>query len=120
MSARLDVVTHGFILDEVEARRINHQLAALGDRLAVRPDARVLLRLREYPAQRRFTADLRVQLGPLGAHLVSRQDGSLPGQAARRAVDDVERQLERKVAGQRGDPSFGVPSRRRPPPPPGA
>jgi hypothetical protein len=58
--------------------------------------------------------DLRVQLGPLGAHLVSHQRAGTTAHAVRLAVEDVERQLERRHADQRGEASFGVPSRREP------
>jgi hypothetical protein len=30
------------------------------------------------------------------------------------AIEDLERQLERRLAGQRGEPTYGVPSRRLP------
>ena len=64
--------------------------------------------------QRRVTADLRVQLGPLAAHLISHQAAESADLAARLAVEDVERQLERRLAKQRGQPTYSVPSRRLP------
>jgi hypothetical protein len=58
--------------------------------------------------------DLRLELGPLGSHLISHQAAETADRAVRLAVEDVERQLERQLAVQRGEPSFGVPSRREP------
>jgi hypothetical protein len=55
----------------------------------------------------------RVQLGPLGPTLASSQAAPTPDRAAHLAIQAIERQLERLVAGQRGEPSYGVPSRRR-------
>jgi hypothetical protein len=68
--------------------------------------------LTAHPMQRRVEADLRVRLTPLGAHIVSHQAAPTTDQAVRLAVEDVERDLERKHAEQRGEPSYGVPSRR--------
>jgi hypothetical protein len=59
------------------------------------------------------SASLRLQLGPLGPTLASVQHAQTPDRAARLAIQAIERQLERMVAGQRGESSFGVPSRRR-------
>jgi hypothetical protein len=64
--------------------------------------------------QRQVEVDLRVQLGTLGSHLISHQGAETVDRAVRLAVEDVERQLERQHAVQRGEPSFGVPSRRLP------
>ena len=71
----------------------------------VNPDARVA-----FPGK----TGLRVQLGPLGPTLTSSQAASTPDRAAHLAIQAVERQLERLVAVQRGEPTYGVPSRRRP------
>lgn len=55
-----------------------------------------------------------MKLSPLGSHLISHQGAETVDRAVRIAVEDVERQLEREHAMQRGEPSFGVPSRRLP------
>lgn len=79
-----------------------------------RPEPKAVLVLTKHSAQRRVEADLRVQVGPLGSHLVSHQAAQTPDQAVHLAVTDIERQLDRQLATMRGDPSFGVPSRRLP------
>jgi hypothetical protein len=55
-----------------------------------------------------------VHLGVDGAELVSHQSGETAEQAARLAVEDVERQLERYAATLRGEPAYHTPSRREP------
>lgn len=101
-------------LDEGEEQRIYRHLRSLERRLTKRPAPRAVLLLKGHAAQRRVEADLRLQVGPLGSHLISHQWGETAGQAVRLAVEDVQRQLERLVATQRGEPTFGVPSRRLP------
>jgi hypothetical protein len=64
-------------------------------------------------AEREIVASLRVQLGPLGPTLASSQTAPTPDRAAHLAIRAIEHQLERLVAAQRGEPSYGVPSRRR-------
>jgi len=49
--------------------------------------------------------------------LISHQVDETLHRAARRAIADAERELERRLAKQRGEPSFGIPSRRRTAPP---
>ena len=46
--------------------------------------------------------------------MVSHNSGETAEQAARLAIEDVERQLERYMATLRGEPAFGTPSRREP------
>ena len=112
LSTRLDL--EGLSLAEVDQRRIRAHLLSLERRLRDRPEPSASLTLRQHTDQRLVAADLRVELGPLGPTLVSHQSAETPNQAARRAVEDVERQLERRVAEQRGSSTFGVPSRREP------
>lgn len=106
--------TTGIELTEAEDRRIQHQLEVLERRLEHHPEPSASLRLTGHPAQRQVEADLRVQLSPLGPHLVSRRAAETVDRALHLAVEDVERQLERRHAKQRGEPSFGVVSRRLP------
>lgn len=93
---------------------MHRQLAMLGRRLVHRPEPIAVLSLSGPNGQREIEASLRVQLGPLGPTLTSSQAAQTPDRAAHLAIHAVERQLERLVAGQRGEPSYGVPSRRRP------
>ncbi len=101
-------------LSELERRRIERRLKALERRLVNHPEPLITLVLRAYPARRELEADLRVQLGPLGRHLVSHQTAETADHAVRLAAVDIQRQLERQHARQRGEPTFGVPSRRLP------
>jgi ribosome-associated translation inhibitor RaiA len=101
-------------LPATEHRRIMRHLEALDRRLVHHPDPSADVVIKRHPTRRQFDVDLRVQLGPHGQHLISHQIGVTAAHAVRLAVEDVERQLERKHAMQRGEPSFGVPSRRLP------
>jgi ribosome-associated translation inhibitor RaiA len=101
-------------LTEAEVRRIRRKLETLGRRLThhPKPIAEVVLKAR--PARRQVEAKVRVRLGPLGGHLVSSQAAETADCAVRLAMEDLERQLDRRLAGQRGEPTYGVPSRRLP------
>jgi ribosome-associated translation inhibitor RaiA len=114
MTLETTLRTHGMTLTDAERQRIDHHLAALDRRLTHRPSPTAVLVLEEHRNRRQIEANLRVQVGPLGDHLVSHQTAETVDRAVRLAVEDVERQIERKVAGQRGEPTFGVPSRRLP------
>lgn len=100
--------------DPAEEKRITHQLDVLERRLPHEPEPLADLVVAFNTGQRRFTADLRLQLNPLGTQLVSHQSAETADRAVRLAVDDLKRQLERHHAQQRGESSYGVPSRRLP------
>ncbi|MBI3972383.1 MAG: HPF/RaiA family ribosome-associated protein [Chloroflexi bacterium] len=110
-------------LSDTERRHIDGQLRSLERRLAHHPEPAAVLTFTPHPDQRQIEVDLRVQLSPLGQHLISHQAAETAEHAVKLAVDDVERQLERRHAMQRGEPAYGVPSRRLPahlrPHPPG-
>jgi hypothetical protein len=108
------IKTVGVALNAEDERRIQHQFEALERRLIHHADPKLELVLTGHPGRRAVEADLRVQVSPLGNHLISKQAAETANQAVRLAVKDVERQLERRHATQRGEPTFGVPSRRRP------
>jgi hypothetical protein len=118
---RLD--TDGIALSELDRWRIRRRMRALERRLVHHPDPLATLVLRPSAGGREVQADLRVRLGPLGRHLVAHRTAEAPAHAVRLATEDVARQLERQHAVQRGEPTFGVPSRRLPahlrPHPPG-
>jgi ribosome-associated translation inhibitor RaiA len=114
MALEIKLQLHGLALTGAEERRILRHLHALEQRLVHRPEPTAELVLRQYGAQRQVRVDLRVQLAPLGPHLVSHQAAETADRAIRLAVEDVERQLERRQAAQRGEPTYGVPSRRLP------
>jgi ribosome-associated translation inhibitor RaiA len=101
-------------LSAAEEDRVRHQLQTLERRLAHFPNPTAELALEAHPAQRRMEVKLRVRLGPLGGHLISQQAAETVDRAVHLAVEDLERQLERRLAQQRGEPSYGVPSRRLP------
>ena len=114
MALETTMKTVGLALSEAERRRVEHQLGALERRLINHPDPKAGLVLTKHSSQRQIEAELSVQVGPLGHHLISHQGADTVEHAVRLAVKDVERQLERRLAAQRGDPTFGVPSRRLP------
>jgi len=114
MSLQTRIDAHGVRLDEVNRRRMHHHMDVLARRLATRPEPTAILALEPHADQRRTCADLRVELGPGGPTLVSHQAAETIDHAVALAMDCILRQLERHVSGQRGEASFGVPSRREP------
>ena len=113
MPLTISLERHGVPLNATQEARVYHHLTALERRLAHRPEPIAILKFTGPNSHHEIGASLRVQLGPLGPTLVSDQTAASPDAAARLAVHAIERQLERLVSGQRGEPSYGVPSRRR-------
>jgi ribosome-associated translation inhibitor RaiA len=101
-------------LSPAEEVRLERQLRGLERRLAHFPEPLVELTLARHEGPRRIDVDLRLRLEPHGRHLISHQSAETADQAVRLAIQDVKRELERQKAAQRGEPSFGVPSRRPP------
>jgi ribosome-associated translation inhibitor RaiA len=95
-------------------KRIQRHIAGLEKRLVNFRNQQITLTIRDRVTERRHTADLRVHLGVDELVLVSHQSGETAELAARLAVEDVERQLERHVSTMRGEPAYGTPSRREP------
>jgi ribosome-associated translation inhibitor RaiA len=94
--------------------RIQRHIAGLERRLVKFQNPQGKLTVRDRPTERRHTADLVLELGVDGVELVSHHSGESAEHAARLAIEDVERQLERYMATLRGEPAFGTPSRREP------
>ena len=94
--------------------RIERHLAGLERRLVKFKNPQGRLTIKDRPTERRHTADLVLELGVDGVQLVSHDAGESAEHAARLAIEDVERQLERYVANLRGEPAFHEPSRREP------
>jgi ribosome-associated translation inhibitor RaiA len=88
-------------------------MRGLERRLVHHPEPSATVTVVEHPMQRAFDVSLRVQLGPLGPTLISHQSAATVDLSLGKAIRDIERQLERHHGKQRGEPSFGVPSRRR-------
>ena len=101
-------------LSPESARRIQRHLDALEKRLTKFHNHDVKLTIKDKSTERRFTADALVSLGVDGVELISHNQGETAEMAARVAIEDIERQLERHMANLRGEPSFGTPSRREP------
>ena len=95
-------------------KRIQRHIAGLERRLVKFQNPQITITIRDRPTERRHTADVRVQLGVDGVELVSHHGGEAAEHAARLAIEDIERQLERYVATLRGEPAYGTPSRREP------
>ena len=106
--------SHNATLSGADEVRLRHQLQVLDRRLIHHASPVAEIGLTQLEGPKRVEIDFRLRLGPLGAHLVSHQTAASVHRAARLAINDVERQLEREHAKQRGEPTFGVPSRRRP------
>jgi hypothetical protein len=114
MALNVEIHTGGEPLGEQQEHRVRRHLRRLEGRLVHFPEPMAILTLRRQRAPRRVTVDLRVELGPMAGELVSHQAAETPDHAVRLAVEDAERQLERRLATQRGEPTYGVPSRRLP------
>jgi ribosome-associated translation inhibitor RaiA len=114
MALATTLSTQGIELTTEERSRIDRHLESIEQRLAHRPSPTAALVLKQNAGARLIEASLRVQVGPLGLHLISQQSAETAARAVKLAVDDVERQLERRNAQQRGEATFGVPSRRLP------
>jgi hypothetical protein len=112
----LDIQLHasGVDLGTDRADKIIRKVHTLDARLEHFPSPLATVRLRDHQDQRRVEVDLRVELGPHGPSLISHQGAETPDHAVRLAVEDIERQLERRLDSLRGDAAFGVPSRREP------
>ena len=104
MTLQTRVQVRGFVLNDVEERRIQRHLRLLGRRLVSSPDPVAVLILYWHPDQRQVKARMRVRLGHLGGHLVSRTTAETTDYAARLAIEDVKRQVERHMARLRGEP----------------
>ncbi|MBI3965562.1 MAG: HPF/RaiA family ribosome-associated protein [Chloroflexi bacterium] len=114
MTLDVRLETQGLTLSELEEERIRRRLEALERRLVKRSEPRAVLILRQIGASRQVTVDLRVSLEGRTTQLVAHQAAETADRAVRLALEDIERQLERRQASQRGEPTFGVPSRRLP------
>jgi ribosome-associated translation inhibitor RaiA len=112
MALTITLEDHDCPLGPDDERRIRHHLKRLGRRLTHFPEPIATVVLKRHLQQRQVEVSLRVELGPLGEHLVSHQTAETAPHAVRLAVEDLERQLERRLAKQRGEHTFGVPSRR--------
>lgn len=113
MTLTITLERHHVPMTAVQEQRVRRHLTALGRRLEHRPEPIAVLSFAGPNTLHQVEASLRVRLGPLGPTLTSSQTASTPDRAARLAIQAVERQLERLAATQRGESSYGVPSRRR-------
>lgn len=110
----VELNTPGTQLSPDSAKRIQRHIAGLERRLVKFANPLITITVKDRTTERRHTADVRVNLGVDGVELVSHNEGASAEQAARLAIEDVQRQLERYVANLRGKPAFGTPSRREP------
>jgi hypothetical protein len=112
MALTTEMTVSGTALNPLEERRIQRRLDHLGRRLQDWPDPIALLNVEWHADARQAEARLRVRLGHLGPHLISVRTAETADKAVRLAAQGVVRQLEREAASRRGEPTFGVPSRR--------
>ncbi len=104
----------GLTLSRLEEERIERQITSLERRIKNFPEPRLELDFNQQESPPVVRVGLRLVLGPAGQHLVSHEEGPSADVATKAAFDDVKRQLEKRLASQRGEASFGVPSRRLP------
>jgi len=113
MTLAISLERHGVLLTDVQEQRVHRHLTALDRRLAHRPEPIAVVSFAGPDKRPEIHVSLRVQRGPLGPTLTRSQAASTPDRAAHLAIRSSDRQLERLVAGQRREPAYGVPSRRR-------
>ena len=114
MALEIRMETQRCPLDPAEEQRIRRQLQGLERRLVHFGFPLATIVLDEHQPRRTVTADVRLELTPDTPPLVSHQHAETPDKVVRLAVDDLKRQLERRLSTQRGEPTYGVPSRRLP------
>lgn len=114
MTLNVRIHADGFDLKPEVGERIEHMLDRLDQRIAHFSEPKAVVRLREEGTPKLTAVDLRVELGSHAGELVSHQTAPTADHAMRLALEDVERQLERRLSTQRGEASYGVPSRREP------
>ena len=114
MTLNTEYRMRGLTLSKLEEERIQRQVASFEKRIANFPDPRLELAFDEQTSPKTIKVDMRLALGPLGGHLVSHQEGPSADTATKSAFDDLKKQLERRLANQRGEATYGVPSRRLP------
>lgn len=114
MALDIQIHTGNYRLTPAAERRILRHLKSIEQRVTHFADPVARLRIGEQRLPRLVQVDLRVALGPREADLISHQAAETPDHAVRMAVEDIERQLERKISQLRGEESWGVPSRRLP------
>src|SRR5690606_13277171 len=108
-----NIQIRGFDLNDLEQRRINRRLQHLIKRLQLDgADPVIDLTLDWHPLQRRVTSRLRVRHAPIGHQLVADASSPRADESVRIATDRIERQLNRRLAVQRGEPGYRATSRR--------
>ena len=112
MAFKLRLKIDGLNLNDLEIRRIRRHLERLGDRLTRWSDPMVAVVLGSRPNPPGVTARIRLRAGHLGEHLIGNQSSDTADEAVQGALSQILRQLERQDANQRGEATFGVPSRR--------
>jgi ribosome-associated translation inhibitor RaiA len=95
-------------------KRIQRHIAGLERRLVNFANPLISITIKDRVTERRHTADIRLQLGVDGVELLSHNEGESAEHAARLAIEDIERQLERYMSTLRGEATYGTPSRREP------
>ena len=114
MPMEVQLHKRGITLTRLEEERIQRHTRSLEKRVEKFPNPRLELAIEDQAPHRGVRVDLRLALGPLGGHLISHQEGQGADVAVKAAINDVKRQLERRLSNQRGESSYGVPSRRLP------
>lgn len=114
MALNVQYHAHDVTIDPETKARFERLFANLDKRLVHISEPQATARIREVGNPREFSIDLRVELGSHAGELISHKSAPSADHAMRLAIGDIERQLERRLSVQRGEASFGVPSRRLP------
>ncbi len=114
MTLSIQLSVDGTKLDEEAEAKIQRMLEHFGRRVSHYSEPKAVARFQSHGDQRTTEVDLRIELGSHAGELISHQSAPTADRAARLAIEDLERQLERRLSTQRGEPTYGVPSRRLP------
>lgn len=114
MAVTPTIVNRAGDLTEVEQKRIDHSLEAIGKRLANFTNPSIDLTLAKATQAGSIDATIRVVLGVRDTTLRSTETSRTPDHAVKLACDDIKKQLEKTVAELRGADTYGTPSRRNP------
>ena len=114
MAVTPTIVNRAGELTDVEQKRIDRSLDAIGKRLANFNNPSIELTLGKATQAGSIDATMRVVLGVRDMTLRSTETSRSSDHAVKLACDDIKKQLEKAVAELRGTDTYGTPSRRNP------
>lgn len=114
MAVTPTIINRAGELTDVEQKRIDRSLEAIGKRLANFTNPSIDLTLANGKQPGSVDATLIVVLGVRDTTLRATETSRTADHAVKLVCDDIKKQLEKAVADLRGADTFGTPSRRNP------